>query len=136
MDFVDLVRGLGRQVAEAPARVAEQEEADDLEDPLAGPGVGVADVAELLDEPPAGARLLVHLAQRRLAWVFAGPDVPLRQRPEARFLAGGPDRSQHPTTLQLPDENAAGRESSLHHRFVQPPSPRLPTGLARPSPHP
>src|SRR3954452_10257968 len=114
MDFVDLMRGLGRQVAEAPARVPEQEEADDLEDPLAGPGVGVADVAELFDKPAMRAGFLVYLSQRGLARVFAGPDVPLRQRPEAWFLARRPDCGEHPPAFQPPHQDASGRELSFH----------------------
>src|SRR6266581_2472994 len=39
----DLVDVFGRNVAQAPGPVAEQEEADHLEDPLAVPGVEVAD---------------------------------------------------------------------------------------------
>src|SRR5947209_5444968 len=44
----DLVRVLGRDVSEPPGAIAEQEEADDLEDALAGPRVDVANVAQLL----------------------------------------------------------------------------------------
>src|SRR5205085_11796882 len=114
MDFVDLVRGLGRQVAEAPARVPEQEEADDLEDPLAGPGVGVANIAELFDKPAMRAGFLVYLPQRGLARVFAGPDVPLRQRPAARFLARRPDCGEHSPAFPPPPQDPSGRAPSLH----------------------
>src|SRR5436305_13219379 len=100
MDFVDLVRGLGGQVAEAPACVPQQEEAHDLEDPLAGPGVGVADVAELFDKPAMRAGFLVYLPQRGLARVLAGPDVPLRQGTEAWFVARPPDCAAPPPAVQ------------------------------------
>src|SRR6266480_443808 len=106
-NLVDLVGGPRRQVAEAPACVAQEEEADDLEDPLPGPGVRVADVTELLDEPPVRAGLLVHLAQSSLARIFAGRDVPLRQRPQAWFLACRTDRRQDPSAFQSPDKHAA-----------------------------
>src|SRR5436190_22847767 len=56
-----LVGVLLRQVAEPAGLVAQKEEADDLEDPLALPRVDVADVAELADELTAGAGLLLDL---------------------------------------------------------------------------
>src|SRR6476646_4072308 len=101
------MRGRRRQVPESPARVAEQEEADDLEDPLSCPGVGVADVAELLDKAAVRAGFLLHLSQSGLARLLAGAEVPLRQCPEARFLAGRPDRREHPFALEPPNQHAA-----------------------------
>src|SRR5436305_15236329 len=49
----DLVRVLLRQIAEPARLVAAQEEADNLEDPLALPRVDVADAAELRDDTAA-----------------------------------------------------------------------------------
>src|SRR5439155_34276 len=60
------------------------------------------------------AGLLVHLPQCGLAWVFAGPDVPLRQHPEARFLARRPDCGEYPPAFQPPHQYAPGREFSFH----------------------
>src|SRR4051794_40246437 len=78
----DLVpEGLG-DVAEPPALVADEEERDDLEDPLAVPGVDVLDVAELAERAPACAGLLGHLPQGGLLRRLAGVDPALRQRPQ------------------------------------------------------
>src|ERR671930_1455804 len=115
--LVDLVRRLGGQVAESAAAVPEKEEADDLEDALAAPRVHVTDIAELLDEPSADARLLQHLAYGRLARVFAGANVPLWKRPEPRFLARRADGCEHPVAIQLPHQNAARRELAPHRRL-------------------
>src|SRR5919202_4247533 len=114
--LVYLVRRLRRELADPPARVAEQEEADDLENALSRPAVGVAHVAELLDEAPVCARLLQNLAHRGVARVFAWTDIPLRKRPEARLFPRRPDRSEDPVTFQLPHQHAAGRELPLHRR--------------------
>ena len=76
-----------------PPRVAEEVEAHDLEDPLAGPRVDVADVAELRHEPRLDARLLGDLAQGRLLRPLARVDEALRQRPDAAVCvppAGSP----------------------------------------------
>src|SRR5712691_6193917 len=62
-DFGNLVRVLGRDVTEPPGAIAEQEEADDLEDALAGPRVDVADVAQLLHGCRLHAGLLPDFAQ-------------------------------------------------------------------------
>src|SRR5262249_2555470 len=102
------------QVAERAARVAHEEERDDLEDPLAVPGVDVADVAELAERAAVRAGLLRHLAQGRRLAALAGVDVPLRQRPHRLALALGPDRGHHPAAVQPPDEHAARGELSLH----------------------
>src|SRR5215510_1228196 len=64
LDVCHLVRVLLRQVAELAGFVAEQEEADDLEDALSLPRVHVADVAELPDELAAGTGLLLDLPHR------------------------------------------------------------------------
>jgi hypothetical protein len=57
-----LVAELVRDVAEPSRGVADEIEADDLEDALALPDVDVADIAELLDEATANSRFLGHLA--------------------------------------------------------------------------
>ena len=74
----------------------QEEEAHDLEDPLAVAlprgRVRVADVAELLDDPPLDAGLLAHLAHGRVGRDLAGVDLALRQRPDALGLPLRPDR--------------------------------------------
>ena len=102
---VDLVRVLGRDVAEAPAPVAEEVEADHLEDPLALPRVDVADVPELLDQAALDAGLLGHLPRGRVGGALAGPDQALRQRPD--LLPARPDRGQPPAAAQPPDDDAS-----------------------------
>src|SRR5262249_12708292 len=96
----------------------EQEEAHDLEDPLALPlvprrRVDVADVAELLDEPALDPGLLMHLPHRCLRRRLAGVDVALRQCPDAR-LAARTDRRDHLAAADRPPEHPACRELSLH----------------------
>ena len=84
-------------LADAPAARPEEEEAHDLEDPLARSAfprgrVDVADVAELLDEPPLDAGLLAHLAHAVSAadspgsmWPFGSAHM--RSRPPGRIAA-------------------------------------------------
>ena len=70
-----------------PPLVADEEERDDLEDPLALPVEPVPDVAELPERPAVDARLLGDLAQRRRLAGLARVDPPLRQHPEPVRLA-------------------------------------------------
>src|SRR5262249_24094510 len=112
--FRDLVPELLGDVAEPAALVADEEERDHLEDPLAVPVEPVAGIAELAQRVPVGARLLGDLAQggllARLAWV----DLPLRQHPEPLGLPGGPNRRQNPLAVELPDEDSTRGEVPAH----------------------
>ena len=92
--LVDLPPVLGRDVAEAPARVAEEEEAHDLEDPLALPHVDVADVAELLEQSALDPGLLRDLAHGGVGRALAVADDPLGKRPD--LLPGRADGSEMP----------------------------------------
>src|SRR5436190_18362958 len=112
----DLVRVLLLQIAEPARLVAEQEEADDLEDPLALPRVDVADVAEFADEFAAGPGLLLDLPHRRRLGLLPAPDPALRQRPQPLRLPFRPDRRHHRAAVHLVYENTAGRELTLHVR--------------------
>src|ERR687894_20459 len=56
--LLDLVAKYGRDVAEPAAAVAEEIEADDLEDPHPAAGVDVLDVAELAGRARLDPRLL------------------------------------------------------------------------------
>src|SRR5438874_7911897 len=99
----------------APPRTQE-EEAHDLEDPFAPlprGGVDVADVAELLDEPPLDARLLAYLPHGRLGRRFAGVDLALRQRPDA-LAALRTDRREHRPAADRPHEHSSGGELPFH----------------------
>src|SRR5438128_8080582 len=108
----------GGNLAEPSCRVPEEEEAHDLEHALPAPGVDVANVAELLDGCRLDARLLRYLAQRRRLGLLAGADQPLREGPDVRLLAGGPDRGQHPAAAQPPHDDPSGRELTTHRHFV------------------
>ena len=88
---------LGGHVPEPPARIADEEEGDDLEHPFALPRVHVADVPELAEQTAGGAGLLGHLAERGLLRAFARPDEALRQRPDP-LLARGTDCGHHPAS--------------------------------------
>src|SRR6266516_1857994 len=72
-----LVDVLGRNVAEPAGAVAEQKEADHLEDPLTGPGVDVTDIPQLLDGRRLHTCLLTHLPQSGHLGPLTGPDQPL-----------------------------------------------------------
>src|SRR5205823_2547837 len=61
----------------------------------------------------------------RLARVLAGADVPLRQCPEARFLACRADRGEHPFAFQPPDQDATSREFPLHPFVCNIPTTRI-----------
>src|SRR5206468_7638502 len=101
-----------------PPRVPQQVEADDFEDPLAGPRVDVADVAELLVEPRLHTRLLGGLAECRLLGLLARADDALRKRPDPRLLAARADRRHHPGPSQASYEHSTGRELPSHKTFV------------------
>src|SRR5439155_15999658 len=116
--FVHLVRRLRRQIAEPAARVAEQIKGHELEDPLAVPRVDVAHVAELLDQPRLHAGLLGHLPQRGRVGLLAGPDVPLRQRPEPGLLPRRTYRSHHPRAPQPTNDDGTSRELPAHKPFL------------------
>src|SRR5207253_4745219 len=109
---------LRRDVAEPAGAVAEQEEADDLEDPLAGPRVHVADVAELLDRRRLDARLLGHLAKRGQLRALPRSDQALRQRPDPLRLSCGADCSEHDPPSQPPYDHTSRRELPSHGDFV------------------
>ena len=99
----------GAMCAEPAGAIAEEVEADDLEDPLALPRVDVAHVPELLDQRVATPGLLGDLPARRVGRLLAGADVPLRERPDPG-LAAGPDRGDVPRATQPTDDDATGRE--------------------------
>jgi hypothetical protein len=101
-------------LAEPPAFVADEEERDDLEDPLALPVEPVADVAELAEAPPVRARLLLDLAQRGRLARLARVDAALRERPQPFRLAARADRGDHPPAAQPPHQDASRRELALH----------------------
>src|SRR5204863_4749379 len=75
---------LRRDCSEPALPVPEEEEADDLEDSLAGPRVDVADIAELLDELGLDACLLTDLAECGLLGLLTEADQPFGKRPDAR----------------------------------------------------
>src|SRR5437868_8033373 len=132
--LVDLVCGLERQVAEAAAPVAEEEEADDLEDPLAPPRVHVLDVAELLDEPACRAGFLAHLPHDRVPGILAGVDVAFREGPETGLLPRRADRSEHPLATDAAYEHSAGGELSLHASVCNTAAGRVRLSLRTPLP--
>src|SRR5262249_20631196 len=112
-------------LTDSPTTRPQQEEAHDLEDPLAlrflpGGCVDVAHVAELLDDPPLDAGLLPYLAHRRLGGRLAGVDPTLRERPDP-VLPARADRCEHRAAAYRPYEHAAGGKLSLH-------APVLPVG--------
>ena len=107
-----------RQVAEPPALVADEEERDDLEDPLVVPVEPVADVAELAQRAAVRSRLLRDLPERRRLARVARLDPALRERPDARALPARPDRRQDPASAQPPDKHAAGRELTPHEGTI------------------
>src|SRR3954470_7269753 len=109
LDLGHLVPELLREVAEATALVADEEERHDLEDPLAVPVEPVLDVAQLPKRASACARLLLDLAQRRRLGRVAAVDSALRKRPHPRRLPRRTDRGKHPLAAEAPDEHAAGR---------------------------
>src|SRR5439155_23611631 len=119
------VRMLRRDVPEPPGPVAEQEEADDLEDALARPGVDIADVPELLDGRGLDAGLLADLAQRRQLGTLTRPDQAFREGPGALGFPGRPDGGHHRPAPQLPDDHSAGRKLPPHPDFVTQAPPRL-----------
>src|SRR5207253_4552772 len=84
--LVDLVAVLRREVAQPAALVADEEERDDLEDPLAVPVEPVADVAELPERAAVRAGLLGHLAEGRLLAALTVVDPALRERPGSWLL--------------------------------------------------
>src|SRR3954470_5135668 len=114
----DFVSVLGRDLPEPPAAVAEEEEAHDLEDPLACPGVDVADVAQLLDGGRLDPCLLGDLAQRGELGALARRDEPLREGPRPFRLAGRPDGGHHMPSTQPADDHPARRELPAHRDFV------------------
>jgi MFS family permease len=116
-----------RQVVDPPAPVAEEEEAHDLEHPLALPRVDVADVPELLHEPALDAGFLRHFADGRLRSALAPSDQPLRQRPDV--LSPRPDGGEVPAAAQAPDHDPAGRELPPHVAIVS--APKHPDGIVR-----
>src|SRR4051812_26086203 len=100
------MRVLGRDVAQPAARVMEEEEADDLEDPLAAPRVDVADVPELLDRRRLDPRLFGNLPKGRRLSGLARADQALRKRPDPFRLAARPDRRDHPCASQATDDHS------------------------------
>src|SRR6185312_5600457 len=74
----------------------------------------VADVAELPERAAARAGLLGDLPQGGLLAALAGVDLALREGPEPRRAAAGPDRRHHPAPTQAPDEDTAGGEFTPH----------------------
>ena len=76
------------------------------------------DVAELLDEPRLHAGLLGHLPQRGRVGLLAGPDIPLRQRPEPGLLPRRTDRSHHPRAPQPTNDDGTSRELPAHKPFL------------------
>src|SRR5262249_9195581 len=104
--------------AEPPLRIAEEVEADDLEDPLALPRVDGADVPELRHEPRLDACLLLGLAPRRRVRLLAFADQALRKRPDPRFLASKTYGGADPLAAQPPDRTPAGGELAAHREFV------------------
>ena len=112
--------------SEPPPRVAEKVEAHDLEDALPGPRVHVADVTELLDQPPLHARFLGDLSDRRFVGFLPAGDVAFRQRPEPFGLAGRADRGDVPATPEPPCEHPTGRELASHAGFVTQPADMRP----------
>jgi len=109
---------LGRDVAEATGPVAEEEEADHLEDPFPGPGVDVADVAELLHRGCLDSGLLLHLAKRRELGPLAGADQALRECPGTLRLSCRPDGGHNRAATKVADDNASSRELPAHRDFV------------------
>src|SRR5579862_4386364 len=110
-------------VAETPARVADEEERDDLEDALAVPVEPVADVAELAERVPVCAGLLRDLSEGGLLGPLAGVDPALRQGPDPSRLPARPDRRHHPLAPEPPHQHRPGRELPLHQ-----PKSKLPCG--------
>jgi hypothetical protein len=106
------VRVLGRDVAEPPATVAEEEEAHHFEDPLALPRVDVAHIAELRHETALDSGLLRHLAPRGLGRALPCPDEPFRERPDV--FASGTDGGQPEAPAHGAHDHAAGRELAPH----------------------
>src|SRR4051794_4654465 len=116
LDLGHLVPERLREVAEATALVANEEERDHLEDPLPVPVEPVLDVAELAGRASASARFLGDFAQRSLLRRVAAVDPALRKRPHPRRLPRRTDRGEHPLAPEAPDEHAPGRELALHGR--------------------
>src|SRR5581483_5660801 len=110
----DLVTMRRRDVAEAARGIADEEERDDLEHPFALPLEPVADVAELAERPAADAGLLLRLPERRPLARLARVDLALRERPDARRLAAGPDRRDHELAAQPADDDSPCREFTPH----------------------
>src|SRR5262245_26283281 len=97
-----------------------EEEAHDLEDPLAVPRVHVADVAQLLAETAWDAGLLESLPKGGLGRFLARIDEPLRQRPGPLALPLRTYGCKPPTPLHPADEHDSGGELAAHRDFVTP----------------
>src|SRR4029453_12278067 len=100
-------------VAEPAARVADEVEADDLEDPLALPEVDIADVPELLDEAATNSGLLGHLTESGVRRRLAFPDEALGKSPHV-LAPARPDRGEVPGTADSADGYAACGKLSPH----------------------
>ena len=85
----------GGMVADSPAEGSHQEERDDLEDPLAFPGVDVADASERRGDRGVHTRLLVGLAHGGRCGLLTRVDEPFRERPRPGSAPLRADR-RHP----------------------------------------
>src|SRR5262249_45819462 len=95
-------------------------EVDDLEHALAAPGVDVADVAELRDDPPGDAGLLEPLAERCLGRLLALGDEPFGKRPDALRLALRPYRCEPVPAPHPSHQHEPGGDFAARHYFVTP----------------